>query len=227
MNGRKAADARVVGDSSRDRVQRFKELADAYSDFLKPEGIRSRPYEDVSVPLFARASAKVQSNALQFLESAIRNFVELKSEGKDLRDNRALVWRALNGLKFIPDSQIFEKIDANDVIEICSLPDHFHLAWNLRLMESVSLTIEQLLCLPWWELWSRPPRVVESLMGFAARLANEELTTTFTPDIPVHKIREIQSADLLEIEITIKHVSPLRQDGRNAGYIIVSTNRMP
>jgi len=201
--------------------RQFKELAEKYAAALKAMHTRCIPYDDATLPLFSKAKSEAKLAALAFLENALAVFEEVRMAGGDLRDNRTLIWRIINRLKLIPDSAIFDKMGDDDVIEIYSLPDHSHLAWNIQLMERVSFTVEQLLCQPWWELSSRPMEVMSELQRLAILFATNEQTTTVIPAVPRHHVQELQSHELLTLEMDIKFVSPLRQAGRNAAFLVV------
>jgi hypothetical protein len=206
-------------------LSRFKSLSERYATELRREGVRCTPYKDPTTPHFARATEQVKTNSIVFLETALSVFDEIRAEGGSIRESRALLWRAIQRFQYVPDSQIFEKMKDDDVIEIYSLPDHFHLAWNLNLMACVSLTVEQLLCQPWWEITTRPESVIAKLMELSKGVMTEEWTQTFVPEIPPHEFRELDSEELLRMELTIKYISPLRQNGRNVAFISINSSR--
>ena len=210
----------------KDGEHQFRGLVERYATLLGEVGVRCVPFDDNNLPLYKKTRPEVQQNAVIFLQNALAVYEQIRMAGESFRNNKNLIWRTLNRLKLIPDSAIFDKISDDDVVEIYALPDHSHLAWNIRLLEQVSFTAEQLLCLPWWEIGSRPPEIMAKLQSVGAALSAGEQVTTVVSPVPKHLVQELGSRELLTIELEIKYISPLRQSGRNAAFMVINGSRI-
>jgi hypothetical protein len=203
----------------------FKSLAERYCAIVSNFGIRRKPYSDPSTPIFRAADPTIQKRALVFLENSLAVFDEASLEKDDLRDNQKLIWRLLSKLKMAPPADIFDKMDAEDVVEIFNISDGSHAAWNLRLMDFVSFTLEQLLCVPWSELGARPPAIMAKIGEIIGKIASNEICDTLDNPIPLHAFTELNSELRFSAEVLIKHVAPLRQAGRNVGFMSITRGR--
>jgi hypothetical protein len=214
-----------VENRSSEATAKFKILTEKYCAIASSAGVRCLPYRDPALPIFLAVAPEVQNRAIAFLENALAVFDEAIAQGESVRDSRCQVWRLLNRLKFVPTSDIFEKIGEDDVVEIFSVSEESHVAWNLRLMDFVSYTIEQLLCIPWWELAERPPEIMRAIQETVGKIVSNEVTETLISPFPIHIFAEIGSEERFKIEVEIKYVSPLRQAGRNVGFLSVTRGR--
>lgn len=213
-------------DLGSDGSHRFKQVTEEYASALKAIGISFTPYDDPALPLFAAASRETQFRAIDFFESALGIFDEIQSQGGNITDSRSLIWRTLSRFRLVPDASIFDKMGDTDVVEIYSLPENFHMAWNVRLVEQVSFTAEQLLCVPWWELGSRPPDIMAELHQIAIGLASNKITETVENPVKRHVVQEHGSHELLTIEIQVKYISPLKRGKVNYAFMVINDCRV-
>jgi hypothetical protein len=200
--------------------QRFREMALLYSRFLEQEGIRVRPFHSSDLPCFSKLNAEQKNEAISQIASLLEIFEETQSEQGRLKDSPRLLWRTLRKLKWIPQPDIFDKIQDGDVVEIYSV-EHKHIFQNLEFFNWVSHTLEEIYCTPWYAAVQREQNVIEAMYGVAAKLVSGEQTSTVDPAIPEHWIEEVGTELLLKYFLSMRFVSPLRADGRPVGYVVV------
>ena len=216
---------RIIQKYSTDPLILFRELANRYAQFAGEESVRVRPYKDPALLLFSKLSGVEQEQAIEFLAEALEVFTEMKQEGLSLRDSSQLLWRSLKRLGMVPEKDIFDKLTNDHTVEVYSVNNR-HLFWNLRFMEIFSLTLEQLICQPWWELASRPVEITESFMDIIGKIISGETPGTIPIRVPIHVIEEIDSEELLQVEASVKYISPLKKNGQVVGGITVAQARI-
>jgi hypothetical protein len=208
-----------------DPVERFRALSLAFRDFMAEEGLAVIPFESPELPLFRKLDQASQQQALQVLGMSLEVFAEVKAEGNSLRDTPKLLWRCLSRLGWTPTEDIFDKIEDGDVVEIYSL-QQVGLFRNLCFYEYVSFTLEQLFASTWYELTERDPEPTRKLYEMAMGFIRGEITQTIDPQVQPHVIRELRSARLLDIEITMRFCAPLKHKRDLSGIMVVNRSRI-
>ena len=203
-------------------VQQFRELLSRFASLVKDEGLSFVPFQNESLPHFLGLSPTEQGVALEELAQVIRNFEEVLAGGHRLVDTPQLLWRSLRRLGYVWESDIFDKISPGDVVQVYSA-EHRMVFWNLRLMEMVSFTIEQLFCTPWWLMGKRVPDVSQGLVKAIEAVLTGSIPGTFDPGIEDHVVCEQDTAEMQTFKIHIKHFSPLRRDSRIVGFMVINT----
>jgi hypothetical protein len=204
-----------------DPLDLFRHLSETYAQFAAEENVKVRPYLSPDLPLYSKLSREEQELAVNFLQEAVQIFSEMQQEGISLRNDLQLLWRSLSRLRMIPEKDIFDKITDGFTIEVYAM-NHRHLFWNLNMMEVLSLTLEQLLCKPWWELASRPQEITNAFMEIIGKMISGETPGTIPIQVPVHILEEIDSELSYRIEVDVKYISPLKRDGKMVGGITVA-----
>lgn len=200
---------------------KFAELAESYCAHLARAGVYKKPFDHAHTPLFMKASAQAQKQAIEFLEIQVRIFDEMAQAGEHLKDNHRLLWRTLGRMQMTPETDIFDKLYDGCVIEIFNL-DNVHVGWNMRLMELLSHTLEQVLCVPWFELCERDAESSDKMFALLQTLLNQEIKGTFAPGIGPHRIIEKNSANLGIFDFDVRFTSPLWQNRKIVGYIAIA-----
>jgi hypothetical protein len=188
---------------------------------VNEEGIQIAPYRESGVPIFAGLPATEQDAVLARLKCELEIFAEMKEENRSLRDSPRLIWRSLRKLNLTPRADIFDKICDEDVVSIYQ-SDQKQIFQNLKFLELVSLTLEQIYCMPWYSYSKRDSKIEAELFGIASRIFSGEIQGSLMPDTPEHEGWEIGTEGLARLSVKVKHVSPLKRDHAVAGMIVVN-----
>jgi hypothetical protein len=203
---------------------RFRELASLYAEYCEQEGLRVVPFHSAELPVFSALSAARQNEAIHCLTQYVEVFAELRAEKTSLRNSTMLLWRCLRRLGLTPQSDIFDKIGDENVVEIYSL-DQRQIFHNLKFWEFISFTIEEVFGSEWWKLTRRDPKISEQLYEFAGKMATGQITVTTAPGIEEHLIEEIRGANPGRMMVNILYMSPLSANGQLAAIMAVNSSR--
>jgi PAS domain-containing protein len=204
--------------SIEDLTARFRAQTELLSSFLADDGVLKKPYASPELPHFGKLSAAGKQEVVQNLAHTLEVFDEVRNEGCSLRDSPQLIWRNLRKLRWTPRSDLFDKIEESDVIEIFSR-DHRGLFRNLAFYEILSYPLEELLAATWFELVHRQEEMTQLLFECAGKILSGEIRETTAPEIPEHCFYETRSPELLHFSMKLRLVSPLLADGQVAGFI--------
>lgn len=170
------------------------------------EGIdQTRPADDCLAEFVATLSAQA---ALDMYETNLRS-----------------AWNAVKGKNLIICSDLFDKIDKEDIIEIWDLTGK-QLFRSFHALRYFSYTIEELNMYPFYELFERDISVEAAYAEEFVRIMKGELTGTYKLPIPAHVVREKRAARGNVSLVTPKYVSPLKDRfGRVVAFIYTCSAR--
>ncbi len=162
--------------------------------------------------------------AINQLTNQMAVFDEVLAHSEKLTDSPKLLWRYLNKIGYRPCADIFDKIEDNDVVEVYG-SDQIHIFQNFNFFDWISIPLEQILSLTWYENTKRDAEIQKALFREAYRVISGEVKTTFSPNVPWHWIEEIDTVGLHRFEIQIKWVSPIFSNHQTIGFICVNECR--
>lgn len=210
----------IAQGHSTDSVKQFRELALRFVALVGEEGTKATAFHSESLPHFSALNPDEQRAAIAELAGMLEIYDEIKAEGKKLHDTPQLLWRSLRKLGYVWESDFFDKIEDGDVVQLMTTVGFRFCFWNLRLVEMVSFTIEQLFCTSWWLLGRREPDVspliTESVMDV---LTERRPGTIAVNHIPEHIATERETQELLSFRIRLKYLSPVRREGKIVGLL--------
>lgn len=199
----------------------FMRLTDSLCGLLASEGIHFSSYLP-GLPLFSKLPEENKMKAISSLQFQYDLCMEQISEGYVLKDSPSFTWRALRKLGYVPTSDLFEKIRDDHVIEVYSA-DSVQVFRNLNFFEYCSYTFEEIHSLEWFNLFDRPQAITEKIIAATAKLFSGERRDIFDPQVPVHIVRETQSAELLSMEFKVEMLGPLFDNRRPVAIISLET----
>lgn len=123
--------------------------------------------------------------------------------------NLRSAWNAVKQNNLVICSDIFDKIDREDIIEIWDLEGR-QLFRSFHALRYFSYTIEELMSYPFYELFERDLEIEAAYAGEFVRVLKGEVQSTYKLDIPTHVVREKMSARKNVSMVTPKYVSPLK-----------------
>ena len=211
------ADSKI--EDGQNTVSAFKLLLDRYHAYLKEAGTQIRPYRSPDLPLFEALSIPNKQKAISEVKLVLEIFEEVKAEGKTLKDTPTLMWRSLRKLSLVPKSDIFQKIRDGDVVVIYAT-DHKQIFQNLRFLELVTITLEDVYCSEWFKYTKRPDWAQLALYEAGNSVFTGKVTETFDPQVPEHLAVEVTDAEI-RLKINVRYMSPVTSDNQVAGVIVV------
>ena len=200
---------------------KFKSLSEEYARLLNSIGVQTKPYDDPSLPIFEAASRAMKKQAVEYLEHNSNILRECLSAGEDPRKSAQLLWRSLREMNLVPESDIFDKIENDDMVEIYA-KDGKQLFRNIWFFEVTTYTLEMILCGLWYKYCRRPWRIFLQAFKQAVRLRMGQIVFTEKWTIPTHYLDELNTEGLIRFEYTFRYRSPVRRKGEIIGMIMIS-----
>ncbi len=132
--------------------------------------------------------------------------------------NLRSAWNAVKKNSLVICSDIFDKIDREDIIEIWDLEGR-QLFRSFHALRYFSYTLEELTKYPFYELFERDLAIEAAYAAEFVRVLKGEVQSTYRLPIPTHLVRERLSTRHNVSEITPKYVSPLKdKNGRVVAF---------
>jgi len=199
--------------------EEFMTIALNISEMLQAEGKTVRPFVP-GLPHFSKLSTDRKLHIIQ----QVRFYQELcqsqLSEGFKINDNFSFTWRAFGRLGLSPSKDFFSYVQGEDIIEIYS-KDQIQLFRNFAFFDCCSYTLEELHSYEWWTLFERDEKHTQMILEDAAKTLSGEIRETFTPNIPVHTLREANSAENFLMNIEIRCMAPVYRNKKVDGLIVL------
>jgi hypothetical protein len=193
---------------------------------MKKEGVSVRAFFDPSLPVFSKYETKLQDQIIHGITADLEIFESMINEGHSLRDTPKLVWRYMHKLGIVPQSDIFDKITDDDIVEVYLVADgaQRQVFRNLKFLECVSFTIDQIFGADWRVTTTRDEKAAAKIFEMAIAIMTEKVTNTLAVDslIERHIVQEVDSPELFTILVQMKYMSPVKQNGKVAGAFVIN-----
>jgi hypothetical protein len=196
------------------RPEEFRELCLLYTDYLQAEGAHVTAYDEKSGSRFALHSAEVQQKSIDCIRVDLAIFESMQKEGYSLRDSKTHLWRFLGHMKWAPQSDIFDKIECGDIVEVYFLDSagQLQLFRNLRFLECVSYTIEDLYGLNWKIATAHDTRYEQAIFTAIHAILSQPEPKTYAFDPEPHLLQEMNSPKNFRLSTQLKYLSPICQN---------------
>jgi len=202
----------------------FCRITKALANHHVNHGLATRPFDSEDLPYFSQVPSEIKKLILHGLEENLNLFDEMTTEKESLNDSPRLLWRSLKRLGWHPTSDIFDKIEKDDVIEIYTAEKH-QIFRNLAFFDFISLTLEELVSLPLGVAIEFDPIVLKYINTVAQRIVDQTIRETERSTLPAYIIQE-KMGSKFRVEIQQKWLSPVFRDGRSVGVICIHRPRM-
>lgn len=214
----------VMKDDS-DVLEKFRQCCLRYAELVAAAQVNIIPFKDETLPIYASLAKDAKQRALAHILADIEIFESMLAEKQSLKDSSKHVWRFLRQMNLTPQSDIFDKMSDNDVVEIY-IPDETgqrQAFRNLRFLECVSVTLEQLFSLDWRVLCNREEKYSQQILDSGMSILEGRVTTTIAIDhIEPHRVWEVDSEALMNWIIRMKYFSPVRSQGKIVGVLSIN-----
>jgi len=158
--------------------------------------------------------------AISDIQTALEIFEGARAEGQSLSNSPQILWRGLRKFGWIPQSDIFDKIEPGDLFQVYSLTQKLIFS-NLDLFHWVSFTLEDIYSGLWFQLIKRDSAMTMRLYEAAMETLSGARPQTFDPGIPEHLCEEVDSPGMARFRFWVKYVSPLKKFDEIVGFIAV------
>lgn len=200
----------------------FKRQCVEFSELLAEAGVQVRPFRSLDLPFFSKLDDDRKKRAVSELGFALEVYRETRAEGFEVKDSPKLIWRMLRKLGWTPQSDFFDKVDDDDVIQIYTR-DQAAVFYNLNFFKWITYTIEDLYTRPWFELSRRDESAMMKLYEVAVEILSGVRMGTSLLDVPAHRCEEMDSEGMSKFWIQVKYASPVKKDGEVMGMLVTNT----
>ncbi len=185
-------------------------------------GCRIIPGMHPSLPKFGQMALPRQEMSVEALENLCSVYNTMVYEGQDIRSSLSVIWGAFRVLGLVPPSNLFDKIQSDDIIEIYGF-NGLQMFANLRFYEICSYTLEDIYSLTWEELWQRDENATKSISAVVDNVEHSSEKLAVSVADCAYVARERHSPFKLEIDYRAVAIAPLwnKMTGLKAGFIIV------
>lgn len=202
----------------------FVKLGDQLSRHHASHGVRMRPYTSVDVPHFSKVPSPYKPLILSALRENVLLFDEMAAAGEPLNDSPRLLWRSLRRLNWIPRSDIFDKIEKGDVVELYDGAKN-QIFRNLAFFNYISLTLEEIVSFPLGVMFNFDQSVLDYHENTAKRIAQQAIRATETLELAPYIVEE-KGGEFYRVKIHPKWISPVSHDDQCVGVIVVHRSEL-
>jgi hypothetical protein len=204
---------------------KFTSLLDDYAHFIDLAGHKvCRSTSNEAQRIFESLSHHRQTSLLGRLDLDVAILREARHEGDDLNETKRMLWRFLQKMKLSPCSDIFDSIQDGDVVELYS-PEQVHLWQNMAFFDWCSVSLERIYTDTWYDATIRDPQHQSKLIECATQMFSSDKPQSIRPLETWHTIEEVDSELLLKFDLHVKVMSPVFQNRKVAGLILVNECR--
>lgn len=206
-------------DSSARLAQHFKYLCLEIQSHAARFQIKILPYRGEDLPHFNRLSHQKKLAVTEAL-SFQRSFFAMAEAEKLHPNSPALIRRMIEKMGLQAEPDIFDKFSELDTVEIYH-SDGVSSFKNLKFFEFISLSLEEIYCLPIWVQAKVSLKVYLFFIELTLRMKLNLIHHTIRPRINWYQVRE-KFSDRNLLLINLNWISPLKKDGRCKGIITVN-----
>lgn len=209
---------------STSRGAEFRAYSQQITDVIWEEGIAFRPYAHPSLPYFHRLPALEQEDVLNKLKLFVQICLAVKNAGASLKDNRAMVAKALLAFDLTAKEDDLKLIQPYHLVEFYNRSD-LQIFRSFRYFELFSYTIEDIYCRKWLQLYDRNQEDQTAMTAAVLEFVNLPNKTAVNVHLPEHKIKERESLERLITYNQTQWLIPLYHKGDFAAVMALHRTR--
>ena len=202
-------------EPTQDQVYRFVKLAEKLKSLLEKVQIDTKTTQN-NFSHFRILDDKTQIRINEQFETYVNTLASVMSEPeieKDIDLEKKLVWRFLSYLKLSASNDLYAKLSADDFVEIYNT-NGVQIYRSFNFFSVCSYTIEETICLPWFQLYQRRTDITKAYLEIMSQLNTPEYQKTCVQvQIPQHELVEIFSAKQYTVTIEPNFVTSLMRIG--------------
>lgn len=132
----------------------FRDLALELAAIGASIDVTIRPFSQANLPYFSALTLSEQQDVVMQLARYVSICQDVIASGGSLRSTRTFVWRAFREFGWKPNSDFFNEMRDDHVVEIYDF-DNLQIFRNFRFFEFCSYTLEDIFTRPWTSLFLR------------------------------------------------------------------------
>ena len=209
-------------DSTISLESEFKLIADEISNLFEKNGQPIRPYRDPRLIYYSQLDKARQQSSLHRLKIFLSSITSTLDAGDQLSNNSRALWHAIGTLGFRPDSEVFSKLQDDDVIEVYD-SQGTQIWRNFNYMKICSYSLEEIICHDWPTLYRRDPKITELLIQVMIEtLSGQQYGPRFI-DVDFHMVAESFSESQFQLHVRHDYICPLLGPTKSCdGFVITS-----
>lgn len=198
-----------------DEVYRFFNLTEKLKSLLEKVQIQTQTTQN-NFSYFRLLNTNTQSQINQHFETYVTTLAAVMIEPeieKDIDLEKKLVWRFLSYLKLTATDDLYAKLSNDDFIEIYNT-DGVQIYRSFNFFSVCSYTIEEIICVPWFQLYQRKTEITKSYLELMGQLSTPEYQKScIKVHLPQHDLIEIFSSKQYTVTIEPNFVTALLRIG--------------
>lgn len=193
--------------------------------FIHLTNKHTRPFVSERLPYFNPLSDISKNAVIANLKLFNQVCEQVVASGGSVLDSRVMIWHVLKLMDFIFPSDLFDHITSDHIVEIYDF-NNIQIFRNLRFFDATSYSLEELLCRPWVDIFSRKDNSqISKITDVLTKMRSKEITGLISlKDIGVNRIIETDSPFLLQNDALIHFAAPITNKSKQVvSYIAIES----
>ena len=186
---------------------------------LQSTGYKVLPYRDDTLPLYQALSPHQQKEVMRNLKAYCLALSDGLLDEEEFNATR-FAWRFLVAVGYFPNEELFDTLREEIYVQIYNF-DQFQIFRSLSFFEQCSLSLEEILCRPWWQLWKRSRHDLHILSEVSRQSLASPVGRTMRFELPFEKVEEICGTQSHQFAYRIKSATALTRSGRLHATLLV------
>jgi PAS domain-containing protein len=197
-------------ESAEGRVEAFRALTERFAAVAGDEGVEVVPYWGNGPRHFAALPERKQRGVLAHFHRYV-TVAEITLElGSTLSEDRHFLWQMFRQLGVHPAANLLDRVarTGDEVVEIYDA-NFVQIYRNLRFFRHCSYSLDELLSVPFWQLFARDPRITGRILAIATEYFSGKRRDVFEWDLGRHTVEEIYGPKRYSSVVDQRLVAPL------------------
>jgi len=209
-------------DNSFSNIERFIRSSEAISRLFQKYETECVPFYSSHLPHFSALDSRKQEEAVFILEMYKKSLQNSENNFGSLKNNGDLLWQAIKDLGYRQPSGFFACLEPDDVIEIYD-SQNLQIWRNINFMKICSYTLEEMLCLPWYERYDRDNEDTEKIIKSVQKVMGSKEPTYLNEAIGNHIFEEKTSRKQFVLNARHDYFCPLfGESGSPEAFVVTS-----
>ncbi len=182
------------GRTAEETLEAFTALVERFVGLAADEGVWVVPYHGEGPKFFPQLPPPMQQAVLANFNRYVTVAEATLGDGSSLNDERQFLWQMFRQMGVHPPSDLMARIARSDdeVVEIYDA-NFVQVYRNLRFFKQCSYSLDELLSLPFWQLFARDSSVTDSILAVATEFFSGKRLETHQWNLGRHTIEEISA----------------------------------
>jgi hypothetical protein len=186
---------------------------------LQSVGYKVLPYRDDSLPLYNALSQHQQKEVMKNLKAYCLALSDGLLDEEEFNTTR-LAWRFLVAVGYFPSEELFDTLREELYVQIYNF-DQFQIFRSLSFFEHCSLSLEEIVCRPWWQVWKRSRQDLHILSEVSRQSLVSPVCRTIRFELPYERAEELCGTQAHNFSYRIKSATALTRSGRQHATLLV------